>query len=163
MKMEKDKLRLLQSQLKAAKKEKDALSDQFEKELREKTRKIMDLESKIDAFDIDIADLRNAVEGYFVENRDGSFTVAYAMRDLHVGDHIFLEAECAFFPKDGNTTITAPGCSIDFIDLGSTPVRALTSFVSDYTKITEEEFCDYRKIAVEMLTDMLQGKTTRKK
>lgn len=70
--MEKDKLRLLQSQLKAAKKEKDALSDQFEKELREKTRKIMDLESKIDAFDIDIADLRNAVEGYFVENRDGS-------------------------------------------------------------------------------------------
>ena len=72
MKMEKDKLRLLQSQLKAAKKEKDALSDQFEKELREKTRKIMDLESKIDAFDIDIADLRNAVEGYFVENRDGS-------------------------------------------------------------------------------------------
>lgn len=43
--MEKDKLRLLQSQLKEAKKEKAALSDQFDKELREKTRRIMDLES----------------------------------------------------------------------------------------------------------------------
>ena len=161
--MEKDKLRLLQSQLKAAKKEKNALSDQFEKELREKTRKIMDLESQIDAFDVDIADLRNAVEGCFVSNRDSCFKFAYATRDLHVGDHIILEAECAYFPKDRNTTISTPGCSIDFIDLGSSPVRALTSFVSDYTKITEEEFCDYRKIAVEMLVNMLEGKTTRKK
>ena len=161
--MEKDKLRLLQSQLKEAKKEKAALSDQFDKELREKTRRIMDLESQIDTFDVDVADLRKAVEGYFVCNHDGCYTFAYATRNLHVEDHIFLEAECACFPKDGNMTITAPGCSIDFIDLGSTPVRALTSFISDYTKITEEEFCDYRKIAVGMVINMLQGKTTHKK
>lgn len=161
--MEMDKLRLLQSQLKEAKKEKEALSDQFNKELREKTRKIMELESQIDTFDVDVADLRKAVEGYFVCNRDGCYTFAYATRDLLVGDHIYLEAECACFPKDGDTTITAPGCSIDFIDLGSTSVRALTSFASDYTKITEEEFCDYRKKAVEMLIDMLDGKKRHKK